>query len=142
MGENEMQFTPEQYRFDTHWQAPAMSIYSEQLEVGYRWYNSHNVAPKFPFGHGLSYASFKFSALTISLNAVSIDVVNSGAVPGAEVMQLYLTFPDAAQEPPRQLKGFVKTEVPQPGEFLVEVGRSSQDLPVQGALQRPSSRVV
>jgi len=169
--ENEMRFTPEQYRFDTHWQAPAMSIYSEQLEVGYRWYNSHNVAPKFPFGHGLSYASFEFSALTISLNAVSIDVVNSGAVPGAEVMQLYLTFPDAAQEPPRQLKGFVKTEVlqpgasvtvhfalrdrdfsiwdvvthswqPQQGEFLVEVGRSSQDLPVQGALQRPSSRVV
>jgi len=82
--------------------------YSEKLEVGYRWYNAHSVVPAFPFGHGLSYTDFSYSGLTVDNRTVSFQVTNIGDLAGAEVAQLYLDFPAAAGEPPRQLKGFRK----------------------------------
>jgi len=36
------------------------SIYTEKLEMGYRWYDANNVDPLFPFGHGISYTSFEY----------------------------------------------------------------------------------
>jgi beta-glucosidase len=88
--------------------------YSEGLDVGYRWYDAHNVTPLFPFGYGLSYTTFSFSHLTVSPGAedslgtvrVSATVTNTGRTIGSEVAQLYLGFPAAVGEPPRQLKGF------------------------------------
>jgi beta-glucosidase len=87
--------------------------YSEKLLVGYRWYESRNITPLFPFGHGLSYTTFEFSNIkfTGSISSglmVSVEVKNSGAVAGAEVVQLYLSFPESAGEPPKQLRGFKK----------------------------------
>ena len=70
------------------------------------------MAPAFVFGHGESYTSFVFSdfnsyaAYNNSRTAVSFTVTNSGKVAGTEVAQLYLGFPAAAGEPPKQLKGF------------------------------------
>ena len=46
---------------------------------------------------------------------VSVDVTNTGTVPGADIPQLYLGFPISAGEPPKQLKGFKKTPILQPG---------------------------
>ena len=46
---------------------------------------------------------------------VSVNVTNTGSVPGADIPQLYLGFPPSAGEPPRQLKGFKKTPILQPG---------------------------
>lgn len=100
--------------------------YSEGLDVGYRYYNAHNVKPLFPFGFGLSYTSFRFSHLTVKpksvINAasgpdasagqgarlarVTARVTNSGAVSGSDVVQLYVSDPASAGEPPRQLEGF------------------------------------
>ena len=109
--ENEVNFTRLQYPG-----VNAISVYSEKLEVGYRWYGAHGVKPAYAFGHGLSYTTFSYGNLTASATAVTVDVRNTGAVAGAEVAQLYLGFPDASGEPPRQLKGFHKTAVLQPGE--------------------------
>ena len=46
---------------------------------------------------------------------MSATIRNTGSRPGAEVAQLYLSFPSAAGEPPQQLKGFAKTDVLAPG---------------------------
>jgi beta-glucosidase len=100
--------------------------YSEGLDVGYRWYDAHNVTPLFPFGYGLSYTSFRFSALTVTpgslvnsssgpdatqgqgatLAKVTAVVTNTGSVSGSDVAQLYVGDPAVAGEPPRQLEGF------------------------------------
>ena len=86
-------------------------------QVGYRWYNSQTaVTPHFPFGHGLSYGGpYAYSNLVVSRGAVSAEVENTGLVAGYEVAQLYLTYPEAAGEPPKQLKGFAKLALA-PGE--------------------------
>src|SRR5439155_11307759 len=78
-------------------------------------YDARGVAPLFPFGYGLSYTSFSLHDLhltpaTTSTGSVSVsvDVTNTGARAGAEVVQLYLGDPPASGEPPHQLKGFQK----------------------------------
>lgn len=89
--------------------------YTEGLLVGYRWYDAIKTDPLFPFGHGLSYTSFKYSNLTItgSVSAtsnvtISVTVTNSGRIAGAEVVQLYIGYPEAAGEPPKSLRDFAK----------------------------------
>jgi len=91
------------------------TIYSEGLQIGYRWYDANNVAPLFPFGFGLSYTTFGYSNLEVSaINSpsgqvqIGLDLKNTGTLTGAEVPQLYLGFPAAAGEPPKLLKGFQK----------------------------------
>jgi len=90
--------------------------YSEKLLVGYRWYDAQNIAPLFPFGHGLSYTTFTYSNLQVtgsitSTLTVSVTVTNSGGVAGAEVAQLYLGYPASAGEPPQVLRGFQKLQL-------------------------------
>ncbi len=89
-------------------------LYSEGLDVGYRWYDARDLKPLFPFGYGLSYTKFAFSGLRVvsgstdgtGLVRVSATVRNVGSRAGTDVAQLYLTDPAAAGEPPRQLVGF------------------------------------
>ncbi len=97
--------------------------YSEGLDVGYRGYTAHNIPPLFPFGFGLSYTEFEFEGLKVtkqpgSANAtVSFTVTNTGKRAGAEVAEVYLSFPaiDEGNEPPLQLKAFSKVML-NPGE--------------------------
>ncbi|HXF11852.1 MAG TPA: glycoside hydrolase family 3 C-terminal domain-containing protein [Terriglobales bacterium] len=97
--------------------------YSEGLDVGYRAYQAHDVTPLFPFGYGLSYTTFKFSGLKLTMQSdrgravASFRVTNTGKRAGAEVAQLYLRFPPIPEgnEPPLQLKGFSKVML-NPGE--------------------------
>jgi beta-glucosidase len=140
--------------------------YSEGLLVGYRYYDAHKISftTGFPFGHGLSYTTWGYANLEITPASVSFKLSNTGRVDGAEVAQLYLGFPTAAGEPPKQLKGFVKqplaagasaevlfelterdfsiwsTEAhawePVPGLFQVFVGSSSRDLRLTGEISR------
>jgi beta-glucosidase len=97
------------------------AVYSEALEIGYRWYDANNVTPRFPFGHGLSYTTFGYSNLTVNTVSpsgqvhIGFDLTNTGTRTGAEVAQLYLGFPAAANEPPKLLKGFKKVFL-QPGQ--------------------------
>jgi beta-glucosidase len=98
-------------------------LYSEGLDVGYRWYDAKNLTPMFPFGYGLSYTKFTFSRLQIQPTDrngvgdvnVSATITNVGHTTGADVAQLYMGDPASAQEPPRQLAGFQKISL-KPGQ--------------------------
>jgi beta-glucosidase len=87
--------------------------------VGYRWYDAKGIQPLFPFGYGLSYTNFAYKDLKVSpptedMNVtVEFAVKNTGDCTGAEVAQLYVSFPPIpdAPEPPRQLKGFRRVEL-------------------------------
>jgi beta-glucosidase len=91
------------------------ALYSEGIDVGYRYYEVKGETPLFPFGYGLSYASFRFSHLTVTPQTVSATVTNTGRVAGSDVAQLYLGDPAVAGEPPRQLEGFTKVTL-EPGQ--------------------------
>jgi beta-glucosidase len=91
------------------------TIYSEGVNVGYRWFDHEDIEPLFAFGHGLSYASFAYSALRIDRGTdggldVSIKIRNTGKVDGDEVPQIYLGAPGVAPEgvqfPTRSLVAF------------------------------------
>jgi hypothetical protein len=89
--------------------------YSEGVNIGYRWYQSQNITPQFPFGYGLSYTKFSFSNLKVgAFNAngsatVTATITNTGPVAGADVAQMYVGDPAASQDPPEQLAGFQRT---------------------------------
>jgi beta-glucosidase-like glycosyl hydrolase len=91
---------------------PTGPIYSEGVNIGYRWYQSQNITPAFPFGYGLSYTKFSFSNLNVgAFNAdgnatATATITNTGSVAGADVAQMYVGDPAASQDPPNQLKGF------------------------------------
>merc|ERR1711871_1630171 len=104
--------------------------YDEGLLVGYRYYDAKGLQPAFPFGHGLSYTTFKYSDVKVVTASdsttsaapravVSVTVTNSGPVPGADAPQLYLSFPASAGEPPKVLRGFQKTKVLAPSASTV-----------------------
>jgi beta-glucosidase len=87
------------------------------LAVGYKWFDSRNIEPLFPFGFGLSYTTFSISNeqlinnLASSSNPnfqVSFGLTNTGPVAGAEVAQVYLGLPAATGEPPKRLVGWKK----------------------------------
>ena len=89
-------------------------LYSEGVDVGYRWYDAKGTAPLFPFGYGLSYTTFAFSGLRISHASVtgtadervSATITNTGSRTGSDVAQLYVGDPASTGEPPRALQGF------------------------------------
>lgn len=91
--------------------------YDEDVFVGYRYFSSFHVKPLFAFGHGLSYTDFKYDNLKIEVNelendinvAVSLEVTNTGKLPGAEVVELYINDVEASvRRPAIELKGFEK----------------------------------
>jgi beta-glucosidase len=94
--------------------------YGEGIFVGYRYYDKKEIAPLFPFGHGLSYTTFKYGNLNISEKAitagrtlqVSMDVTNTGGVKGREVVQLYVRDVQSTfARPEKELKAFEKVEL-------------------------------
>ena len=91
--------------------------YKEGVFVGYRGYESRNVAPRFPFGHGLSYTTFRFANLSVRAAdgagaqgwTATFDITNTGARAGAAVAQVYVHQSRAPiPRPPKELKGFTK----------------------------------
>ncbi|WP_155370028.1 glycoside hydrolase family 3 protein [Catellatospora vulcania] len=135
------------------------AVHSEGPLTGYRHFDHHRRQPLFPFGHGLSYTDFRYDAIRVTTNnhtlAATVTVTNTGTRAGTETVQLYVTAPNAARQPYRQLKGVAKLRlepgatasatiaVPlrdlaayhpgsgwqlHPGFYQVQVGRSSIDL--------------
>ena len=133
----------------------------EGMAVGYRWFQEKNKQPLFPFGFGLSYTRFAYSNLKVDAEAKSVrfDIQNTGEVAGDEIAEVYVTLPQSAGEPFRKLAGWKRVsltagasetvEIPidplylsiystktetwmrPPGEFLIEVGGSSAELPLR-----------
>jgi beta-glucosidase len=97
--------------------------YAEGLLVGYRWYDTKNIEPQFPFGFGLSYTTFKYSDLklipgdgTNEIVTAQFEIENTGKRAGAEVAQLYVHEKNPRlMRPEKELKGFRKVFL-QPGE--------------------------
>jgi beta-glucosidase len=97
--------------------------YGEGTFVGYRYYDKKDVAPLFPFGHGLSYTTFAYSDLKVAKKVkageraeVTVKVKNTGKLAGKEVVQLYVAdLESALPRPPRELKGFAKVAL-KPGQ--------------------------
>ena len=99
--------------------------YAEGIYVGYRFYDTKNVEPLFPFGFGLSYTKFEYSDLKLQRTEsfgrnfgldFTMNVRNSGSRAGAEVVQLYVHDGHAKIDRPiHELKGFQRIEL-QPGE--------------------------
>lgn len=91
--------------------------YTEGLLVGYRWYDARGIRPLYAFGHGLSYTSFRYSALKATPAGDGVDVgftiTNTGKVAGADIAQVYLERPDAAPVPlpVKALAGFEKVNL-------------------------------
>ena len=94
--------------------------YGEGIFVGYRYYDKKKLAPLFPFGHGLSYTTFKYSNLRISAKSltpdqtikVKVDVTNTGKVTGKEIVQLYVRdVRSTFARPEKELKAFEKVEL-------------------------------
>ena len=99
--------------------------YAEGIYVGYRYYDTKNVEPQFPFGYGLSYTKFEYSSLQVKPGKaageqpieVSLRVRNTGKRAGAEVVELYVHDGHSKiDRPTLELKSFSRVEL-KPGEM-------------------------
>lgn len=105
--------------------------YAEGIFVGYRYYDKKEMDVLFPFGHGLSYTTFEYSALKLDAKKIkagqpvvaSVKVKNTGKKTGKEIVQFYISAPTGNDckppyreaRPQKELKGFEKVEL-KPGE--------------------------
>ena len=136
----------------------------EGMAVGYRWFQMKKIQPLFAFGSGLSYTHFTYSNLHVdpAAKSVTFTLRNTGRRAGDEVAQVYITLPSSAGEPFRKLAAWKRislapgasqtVEIPldsltlsiystdthawlrPEGDFLVEAGGSSADLPLHQSL--------
>ncbi len=95
-------------------------VYREALNVGYRYFCGAKVPVRYPFGHGLSYASFQYSDLRLSRSeiaptegvSVKLKLSNTGSLRATEVVQLYVRdVRSSMARPDRELKAFAKLEL-------------------------------
>ncbi|OAA45700.1 Glycoside hydrolase, family 3 [Metarhizium rileyi] len=161
------------------------SNFTEGMYLDYKYFERHNVIPRYEFGFGLSYTTFSLANLVIrrvkggklgewaeggiipggqadlfdKIATVTVDVRNTGRIPGAEVPQLYVGIPGG---PAKQLRGFDKPFLApgatvqvqfaltrrdlsvwdtaaqkwrlQRGQYHIYVGPSSLDVPLKGSL--------
>jgi len=120
-------------------QLPLFDRDAESIEYGlfhgYRLMDHHGETPAFPFGFGLSYTTYEYRNLQIDRDAigdgavlrVSVEVANTGAVAGEEVVQLYAGCEGSRVERPlKELKGFCRVRL-EPG----EARRVTFDLPAR-----------
>jgi len=135
--------------------------YTEGARFGYKWFDSEDKEPLFPFGFGLSYTKFKYSGLHVdpAAKTVTFTVENAGTLAGTEIAEIYVRLPKAGGEHFRRLAAWQRVElksgqqravtVPlEPlaiatfdekkdawawlhGKYTVFVGGSSRDLPLQ-----------
>jgi len=135
----------------------------EGLYVGYRYYETAEVAVRYPFGFGLSYTTFSYSNIVVKEKSVTFSIKNDGDIAGEEIAQLYIQPPKGATfRPVRELKAFTKVSL-QPGqtkkvtidfdshtfahyhvsakawviakgEYKIEIGASVQDIRLKASL--------
>jgi len=107
---------------------------ARSADAGYKGLHDQVVA--FPFGHGLSYTTFEYrfadadASCDEGITCFAVEITNAGKVAGAEVAQLYLTYP-VLDEPQNQLRAFAKTKVLGPGEGeVLQLPLTERDLSI------------
>jgi len=100
-----------------------------------RTYQYFKGKPLYPFGFGLSYTTFAYSALKTSKQVlsdstiVSVRVTNTGSRDGEEVVQLYVAYPGSVVERPiKQLKGFKRVFIHARQSVTVDIPLKAEDL--------------
>jgi beta-glucosidase len=136
-------YIPEGEKLYSNWNGDAEKThkifniyYTEGIFVGYRWYDSRNIEPLYPFGYGLSYTTFTYDDLKVSkakfnendILTVSFTVKNTGSIEGKETAQLYIRDVESSvPRPVKELKGFKKVDL-KPGESkTVEIKLNKKD---------------
>ena len=98
--------------------------YNEGIYVGYRFIDKNKLKPTFPFGHGLSYTTFKYGKATVDKASakkgetftITVPVTNTGSREGKETVELYISdLKSSVDRPVKELKGFSKVSL-LPGE--------------------------
>jgi beta-glucosidase len=137
---------------------------SEGARVGYKWFESTNKQPLFPFGFGLSYTTYAYSGLAVddAKRTVHFIVRNTGKQEGTEIAQVYVALPAAAKENYKRLAAWQRVKLAPgeskevtlplhplsltvfntdqngwqllPGEYTVTAGPSSSDTPLKATL--------
>ena len=137
---------------------------SEGARVGYKWFESTNKQPLFPFGFGLSYTTYAYSGLTVddAKRTVHFTVRNTGKQEGTEIAQVYVALPATAKENYKRLAAWQRVKLSPgeskevtlplhplsltvfntdqngwqllPGEYNVTAGPSSSDTPLKATL--------
>jgi beta-glucosidase len=137
---------------------------SEGARVGYKWFESINKQPLFPFGFGLSYTTYVYSGLTVddAKRTVHFTVRNTGKQEGTEIAQVYVALPAAAKENYKRLAAWQRVKLAPgeskevtlplhplsltvfntdqngwqllPGEYNVTAGPSSSETPLKATL--------
>ncbi|WP_416983798.1 glycoside hydrolase family 3 C-terminal domain-containing protein [Streptomyces sp. T028] len=98
--------------------------YGEGVMVGYRYYETADVAVRYPFGHGLSYTTFEQSGFQVTATGedtarATVTVTNTGERFGKHVVQVYVSAPKRpVSSPARELRGFSKVAL-EPGQSKV-----------------------
>ena len=96
--------------------------YTDDIYVGYRYFDTFNVTPAYEFGYGLSYTDFNIDVKDVTVDeenvTVDVRVTNVGEkYAGKEVVEVYFSAPDGALEKPYQeLATYGKTDTLAPGE--------------------------
>lgn len=93
-------------------------VYKESIFVGYRYFDTYQIEPRFSFGHGLSYSSFDYNNIEVIEQSgpynylVRFSITNTSHRPGCETAQLYISdLESALPRPQKELKGFVKVDL-------------------------------
>ncbi|MBP3483146.1 MAG: glycoside hydrolase family 3 C-terminal domain-containing protein [Alistipes sp.] len=111
--------------------------YDESVLVGYRWYETKNIAPLFPFGFGLSYTTFSLDKAKLSAKSITADqpvkvyvtLTNTGDREGAEVVQLYVSEKNpTVLRPKKELKGIKKVNLAPQAKAVIEFEVDHKDL--------------
>ncbi|KAI1499229.1 glycosyl hydrolase family 3 N terminal domain-containing protein [Biscogniauxia marginata] len=131
----------------------------EGLFVDYRHFDQEDIEPRYEFGYGLSYTNFTYSDIFVdgqpvsgpatgdiipggladlweTVMTVTVTIANSGSVPGAEVAQLYIGFPESAAAPPKQLRGFEKISLDAGASDNVVFNIKRRDLSIWDTVQQ------
>jgi beta-glucosidase len=104
---------------DAHGKKSGDVRYGEGAAVGYKWHDSRKLEPLFPFGHGLTYSKFEYSALDVGVEGdwpfVKFSVKNVGTRAGRDVPQVYVSSVAGGWEAPKRLATWIKVDL-RPGE--------------------------
>jgi beta-glucosidase len=155
-----------------HWSAERKKVsfpadLTEGVLFGYKWFDSEDKKPLFPFGFGLSYTTFRYSDLhtDAASRSVTFTLENTGPVAGTEIAEVYVQLPPASKENLRRLAGWQRIALAPgerrsvhvaleplalanfdeaadkwqwlPGDYVLSVGGSSRDLPLKGKIRLP-----